>query len=476
MITLTPVPLFGSGIYGKSYVITRQRRLNVYMEQRQDGDKSRIVVYGTPGMVPTFTIAGLPVRGLLGTQTALFSVSGNQFQQLTANGSAVVARTLSSSVGNLSMATNNTQVVVADGFTGYLYTLASQAFSVQSASFPSNAKTVTYASGFFVAEAPGTQQFWVSNFNDGSTWNALAFASASAYPDRILAVDNLSGNLVTFSEQHYEFWQNAGLAPQPFAPIVSAAGEYGLAAVFSRAHVQDNLIFLAQTRQGPVTFVRLQGFSAAPISNPDLDYIINQFPRTSDAVACSYGTDVHRFYQVTFPTANRSFLYDMATDLWTEMQTGPSVSPVRHLANLSAYLAGNTYVSDYKSNQIYVFSPTTYTDAGQTIVREIVTRHTTSAFNRFRVSSLYLDMETGVGLQNAQGSAPQVMLQYSKDNGRTWSAERWKDMGAAGKYLTRVWWRRFGSTFDATFRIRMTDPVKFVIAEGAMKVRRKRAA
>lgn len=477
MITLTPVPLFGSGIYGKSYVVTRQRRLNCYLEQRQDGDKSKVVIYGTPGLVPAFSISNQPVRGLFGNQTSLFAVSANKFQHLTKFGTPVATGTMTSSSASLvTMATNNVQVVVADGLVGYLYTIASQAFAAMSASYPAKALTVTNVAGFFVAEQPGSQQFWVSNFNDGSTWNSLAFASASAYSDLILAVDNLGGNLVTFSEQHIEFWQNAGLTPQPFAPILSAANEYGLAAIFSRAHVQDNIIFLAQTRQGTVTFVRLQGFGAYPISNPDLDYIINQFPKTSDAVAFSYGTDKHRFYQVTFPTANRSFLYDMASDLWSEVQTGPSVLPVRHLANLSAYLAGNTYVSDYVSNQIYTFSPTSYTDNGQTIARELVTRHTNSAFNRFRVSSLYLDMETGVGLENGQGSLPQVMLQYSKDNGNTWSAERWKSMGAVGQYKTRVWWRRFGSSYDATFRIRMTDPVKFVITEGAMKVRRKRAA
>jgi Neuraminidase (sialidase) len=115
-------------------------------------------------------------------------------------------------------------------------------------------------------------------------------------------------------------------------------------------------------------------------------------------------------------------------------------------------------------------SPTQYTDNGQTIIREIITRHTLSNFNRVRISLLYLDMDVGVGLQNGQGSNPQIMLQYSKDNGRTWSAERWVSLGAVGLYLTRVIWRRFGSTRDATFKIRMSDPVKFVIAEGAINV------
>jgi len=87
-----------------------------------------------------------------------------------------------------------------------------------------------------------------------------------------------------------------------------------------------------------------------------------------------------------------------------------------------------------------------------------------------RISLLYLDMETGVGLQTGQGSNPMIMLQSSKDNGRTWSAERWTSLGAVGTYLTRVLWRRFGSARDYVFKIRMSDPVKFVITDGAIKI------
>src|SRR5262249_5880468 len=252
--------------------------------------------------------------------------------------------------------------------------------------------------------------------------------------------------------------------------ILSAANEFGLAAIFSRAHVNQTIIFLAQTREGQVQFVQVNGYSVGVISNPDLEYIINQFSVVSDAIGLSYEVDTHKFYQVTFPTANRSFLFDTSTGLWSDVQTGPSVIPTRHWGNLSAYYAGRTLISDYATNQIYTMSVNQFTDNGQIIIREVITRHILSNFNRVRISLVYLDMETGVGLQTGQGSNPQIMLQYSKDNGRTWSAERWVSSGLVGQYLTRVLWRRFGSTRDATFRIRMSDPVKFVITEGAIKI------
>lgn len=467
------IPLFGSGIAGKSYVVTRQRRLNCYYEVRQDGDKTKVAVYGTPGLVASFmatTPLSLPIRGILGTQSALYLIAYNQFQSVTSNGTAVATGMLGTTSGLTSSAFSPTQVVTVDGANGYLFVPSTSTFSTIGAAFPNGARTVTFVSGFFVAEQPGTQQFWVSNVNNGAIWDPLAFAATSSYSDNILAVDNLSGNLIIFSQLHMEFWQNVGSAPEPFAPILSAANEFGLAALFSRAHVNQSIIFLAQTREGQVQVVQLTGYNAQVISNPDLEYILNQFTTVSDAVALAYEVDTHKFYQITFPVANRSFIYDTSTTLWSEAQTGPSVIPSRHWGNLSTYYAGKTLITDYATNQVYTISPNQFTDNGQVIIREIITRHILSNFNRIRISQVYIDMETGVGLQNGQGSNPQIMLQYSKDNGRTWSAERWVTSGLVGQYLTRVLWRRFGSTRDATWKIRMSDPVKFVITEGAIKL------
>lgn len=477
MITLRRVPLFGASTRGKSDAVTVQRRLNCYFENRPDGDKTSIACYGTPGLALKFnltTTSSQPVRGWVGTQSALYLVAYNQFQSVNiTTGVAAFTGAVTTVAGNCSLAVNSgiTQIMVVDGTSGYLYTPGAATFAAIAASFPNGAKTCTFVSNFGVAEKPGTQQFYVSSANDLSTWPALSFGSASAYADNILAVDNLAGILLTFSQQHTEFWQATGANPFPFAPILSAANEYGLAAIFSRGHVDQSLIFLAQNREGQKQVVRIQGYNATVISDSDIDSLINDLTTTSDATCLVYGKDTHKFYQLNFPSEGRSLLFDCATGLWSEVQTGISVVPARHNGNFSAYVGGITYVSDYANSNVYTFSASTYTDNGTTIAREIITRHQLSSFNRIRISTLYLDMETGIGLQSGQGSNPQVMLEYSKDNGRTWSSERWAGVGMVGQYIARVIFRRFGSTRDATFRLRMTDPVKFVITEAAMKIR-----
>ena len=179
-------------------------------------------------------------------------------------------------------------------------------------------------------------------------------------------------------------------------------------------------------------------------------------------------------YQITFPTDNRTFLYDMTTGIWSEMQTGVTQNyATRHQANYCAQVNGVTYVSDYQNGNIYWFDENTFTDNGTPILRQLTTRHASSNFNVFGIDELYFDMDTGVGLQSGQGSDPQIMIACSKDNGRTYSTDRYMSLGTVGSYLTRVITRQWGTARDFVFRIQMTDPVKFILNDGAVTIRDK---
>ncbi len=468
------VPIFGNGIYGKSAVVTRERRLNVYFENRPDGDKSKVVVYGTPGLMLKFALAAL-IRGILGTQRQLYAVAAGNFYQLNSLGVPIFTGAINTTNGLVAMASNPTQVLLVDGSYGYIYNPATKTLAiVSSAGFPNGARTATFVGGYFVCENPGTQQFNVSNVFDGTTWNALAFASASQYSDNLVAVDSFISNLVLLCERHIEFWQNVGATPQPFAPILSATSEFGLAAIYSRAHIDNSMCFLANNPQGTPQVCRIQGYQVSVISTPDLDAVMAGFGTISDATALSYVADGHPMYQLTFPTANRSFLYDCASGIWSETQTGLTAGYAqRHIGNLSTYYAGVTLLTDYQTGNIYTLSSSQYTDNGQTILRELVTRHASQDYNTFTVDEVFLDMETGVGLNSGQGINPQVSLECSKDNGRTWGPPLISYLGPIGNYLYRVIWRRFGSSRDFVFRIRMTDPVKFVVTGGAIVARER---
>lgn len=475
------VPLFGVGVAGKSLSVTAQRRLNCYYEIRDDSDKANIVIYGTPGLTVNRTLTPTPngqIRAVHASNNYLYVVAGSYFYKIALDGSTNTVNTslMVSQSGPCTMVDNGVQLLVVDGANGYIQTNLNSPggtfTKIVSAGFPNGCYTATFIAGYFIVENPGTGQFFVSASYDGTTWSALSFATAEQSPDNLVAVDSINGLLCLFGTQTIEWWQLSGALDFPFSAIPSATQTWGLAAIQSRAHVDNSIIFLAQNQQGQVQFMEFQGYVPFRISNSDIENIINGFQQTSDAVALSYLIDGHPMYQVTFPSANRSFLYDALTRMWSEVQTGTAVQN-RHIASFSVVVNGQTLVTDYNSPIIYNLSPNTYTDNGVLIKRQIQTRHLIDDSNVIGIDEIFIDMESGVGLQTGQGSNPQIMLQISKDGGRTWGIERWANLGLVGEYKRRVHWRRFGSGRDLVYRFTMTDPVKFVVTYGAIKLHQR---
>jgi hypothetical protein len=487
--------LFGAGTYGKSAFVTKERRLNVYFEQRADGDKSKVVIYGTPGLQPLCAIPGVynaPARAMWGNETSLYVIASNLFQKIDLSGNSLFSAGLGTPAGLCAMAPSSTEILITDGSLGYVFNIAAQTFVQQTAGwFVQGAQTCTYVAGYFLAEQPGTNRVGVSGGQGALTGDATSFFGANQVPgDTVVAVDNLAGNAVIFCTQHMEFWQNVGTPyPQPFAPILSATNGWGLDAIWSRAHVDEALIFLGETAQGTQQVVRVDGYTAKVISDPDLEYIWNAPGfRIDDATALTYQQDHHKFYQLTFPSMNRSFLFDCSSGLWSETQTGVTTYYAqRHIGNISGYtgISGpKTIIADYSTSQLYIMSPLQYTDNGNTIPREIITKHANSQFNRFSSSVVYFDFEVGVG---APGTTPYVMIQVSRNNGNDWGPEIWKALGntafyptagspqTPGNYRNRIMKRRNGSARDFLYRIKSYSPSKFVVTAAAVGTRQRQA-
>lgn len=482
------VALFGEGIYAGTPTITRQRRLNCYYQVRKDKDRTSIAVIGTPGMgSPAMVIPSVnqsPARGILANYTQLFVVALNQFMQLSppsvAGGIATVlgSGTINTSSGPVSMAQNPTQVCIVDGNAGWIYTPANKTLAqITSAGFPNGATTVSVCNGFFICEMPGTNQFFVSNFNDGTTWSALSFAEASQYTDNVLATDQLGGILVPMSTTHVEFWQDSGLTTEPFTYIQGTASEYGLAAAFSRVHCNDSLMFLTATKEGGLQFAQIKQYGVKVISTPDIDTILQGLAVTSDCVGLTYQQGDCKFAQWTFPTVGRSLLYNATNDQWSETQTGVTASyAARHIGQYSAVYAGKVLISDYNGPNLYSPNAANFTDNGNTIVREIITRCAIDDQNYFRVGQMYFDMAVGVGniSPSNQGYNPQVMIQVSRDS-HDFGPEQWVSLGKLGAHKQRVTRRRCGRARFMHTRIRMTDPAKFEISGGAVIASRRAA-
>lgn len=331
-----------------------------------------------------------------------------------------------------------------------------------------DAKTVTWQDGYFIINPPNTSQFYVSDIGDGLVWDALDFASAEANPDNLVLVISDNSTLYLFGSVSTEFWTNSGALDFPFSRISGGSTEWGCAAINSVVKYDNTLAFLAKNRMGEVIVAKMNGFQPERLSNPELEYTINKYTSVSDATCISYMLGGHPMLQINFPSADASWLYDGLTNCWSQLQSN---NIGRHRAEKGVNYLDKIMVTDFENGNLYRLNPESYTDNGEPIARELISRHIFQDDLRVTVDKLQLDIQTGVGTATGQGSNPQVMLEVSKDGGNTWGQSQWGTIGALGNYSTRAVWWQLGQARDITFKFRLTDPVFFCVFGASMNLR-----
>lgn len=456
-MSIAPVPLFGLGNYGKSVNVDAQERKNLFAEIQQDGEKGNLTLYPTPGILTFINFGAYPSRGVYKKGDYLYVVNRFTLWRVANDGSMTNLGTLLTSSGRVDISDNGTQIIIVDGPNGYIYNTSTLAFAqITDPDWP-GADTVTFLNGYFIVTKPNTGQFYISALYDGLAWDSLDFATAESNPDDLVRVIADNGQIVLLGPETTEFWSDSGALDFPLARVGAAAIEWGLASRWSLAKFMDSLIFLRKNRLGAVQVCTLSGYNAQPVSNPEVDFALSKYTSVSNATGFAYMVSGHPFYQLNIPSANESWLYDGLSKNWSRVESGTG----RHRAEMQINYLDKSYVTDYENGKLYLFQDGLYTDDGQPIARQLITRHQSTGDYSF-LAELWLEMEAGTGLLTGQGSLPQLMMQYSKDGGHSWSNEVWCDFGEVGQYKSRAIFRRLGRARDWVFRFRVTDPVKTV--------------
>jgi hypothetical protein len=142
----------------------------------------------------------------------------------------------------------------------------------------------------------------------------------------------------------------------------------------------------------------------------------------------------------------------------------PAASLERARAEIHAFCYGIHFVSDYENGKVYKQSTAYKDDNGDPLLRRRIFRGPYKDGRAIVIDELFIDMETGVGLDGSgQGTDPQAMLRYSVDGGNAWSSEMWEAMGPIGDRTTQTRFRRLGSGHDWAFELSVSDPVDVII-------------
>jgi len=454
-------PLFSVGLQGKSPNVTAQQRMNMYLDMQPQEDKTQVSLHERPGLSLFADFGDTPIRGMLPVGSLLYVVHRGTLWSVNNAGVKVSRGTLSTTTGRVDMASNQGgQIMLADGTAGYIYTIATTTLAViTDADYIDAATTVTYHDGYFIVEKPNSSQFFISAPDDGTSWDATDFASAEKSPDNLVRVVDNTTEILLLGETSIEWWNNTGAADFPYERISGGVAEVGLAAKWSVARLTESaLCMLAVNReQGGVKVIKIEGYQYVTISNPELETLINRYTTIADATGVGFHFQGHPFYQLNFPTAGESWLYDGLTNLWSRVSFG--ALGARHRGEISANFLDKSYVSDFENGRLYRQGET-HDDNGTPFACEIVGRHIFDE-KPIRISRLWLDIEAGVGPE--QGAEPMALLTLSKDGGHTWGNERMASIGRIGEYGKRAIFRRLGRGYDWLFKIRIVAAVKRTI-------------
>lgn len=415
------------------------------------------------------------MRGQITINGRMFAIGGNNLYEVSAAGVPTLVGPIVGDGRPVLMVASTTQLCFASAGTLYLFDLVGAAGLTTPAGLLGPVSIVGYSDGFFIALLSNSRRFQISAINDASTWPGLTVVTVTLFPD----------NIVSMIVDHREIWllgatkttvyYNAGAPIVPFVPDQSAYIEQGIGAQFAVSRLDNSIFWIGADDRGQGIGWRAQGYTPMRITNYSIETAWAKYPTIADAVSYSYQDQGHSFWVVYFPSANATWVYDVAVGQWHRRGSWNGNKYNADFSQNHIFAFGMHLVGDWNSGNIYQQSINILTDNGAPIHRMRRSPHVTLELEYIFHHQLQIDMETGLGPQppllDGQGKPrdPIVTLRWSDDFGHTWSNSYDMPCGQAGKFKTRVIWRRLGRSRGRIYELTCSDPIALRIVDAYLK-------
>lgn len=460
------LPIVGQSYHLTDWHIDCQRTLNFYPQAVESGNGRNVsALMPTAGLTLMHNLGDKPMRGLYALSDRLLAVCGDTLYKITDDVQAVGQI---AGVGKVHFADNSLAVMVVCDGVAYAYSLDDDALTALEVNDDTGffgANDVTFLDGRFIWTVPNSGQVQWSDLLSTNT-TALNYATAEAKSDKLVRCVAVGGQLWLIGEKTTEIWNTTGSNDSPFVRQSGAYIPMGCVAKDTVAVMGGGLIWLGSSDMGHNQVVMTQGYQTVRISNHAIENAINSYDITN-AYAWAYQSSGHGFYVLTFPNAQKTWVYDTLTQMWHERSyyNWAKAKHEHHRAYCHAFYAGVHYVGDRDNGKIYKLDDTNNTDDGVIVVRE----RTLPCVVNDRLIFDELTIHAQVG--QMADKKPLLLLDWSDDGGVTWSNDRVGHIGAMGQFKHRIIFRRLGQSRARVFRIRTTDNGRYVLLGAVAKVR-----
>ena len=388
----------------------------------------------------------------LASNGELFGVCGASVYYISNGFTLVKLGSIAVGTGRVYMADNGTTLWLVDGtLSGYSITLATHAFATIVDGNFLGGTGIGYLDTYMVLSQPSTQSFY-STLSNSTTLDPLYIAAKTGSPDKLVTLGVVRREIWLIGELTTEIWNNVGGAAFPFAIMNGVFIEHGCVARDSLAKHDLMLFWLSKDREGHAIVTMGVAYQAQRISTHALEQEIQGYSTVSDAVGFCFQQDGHIFYQLTFPTADKTWVYDAQTKAWHErVWLDEDGEEHRHRANVGAFAYGVQVVGDWENGKLYRLDPAVYTDDGDPIIRRRGFPHLVNDGKRVSYQSLIADIESGGAVE--AGVAVNISLRWSDDRGKSWGNPVQQTLGQRGDYINQPQWNRLGLARDRVFEL-----------------------
>lgn len=435
------------------------RLVNCYAEAMPNGAKTPARLTRAPGIAAWTTVGNGPIHALHAAHGYLYAVSGTSLYRIDSAKTATLLGDVGTVI-NIDVSSNTDSVVVVNNPAAYYWNGATFG-TISDADFTARgAADVEFIDNYLLFREPDSGRFFGSDVSSATAYDSLYFATAEGYADDLVGLKTDHRQVLLFGSESVEIWENTGRSGFPFERSINGLIELGCIAGRSIAKMDNSVFWVASD----YTVRRLEGITPVRVST----HAVEQFlvdNTASSATAYSYAQDGHLFYVLTLPEG--TWVYDATAREWHERH---NYDKDNYLAQCRAQVFGLELVGNSETNEIGYFDNSTYTEWGDTQRMEWTYQPVYAEGRRAFHKRLEVVLEVGVGLATGQGSAPEIMLDYSDDAGRTWVSMPNRSIGAVGEYRTRVVWHGLGSASQRVYRMAVSDPVKVCVTDTVLDV------
>lgn len=483
------IPITGPSFQHASQATNNQKSVNVFTTDPgpngigNDGQNRQATLLLSPGLRLLVDLGAGALRGLFTVGENIYAAVGNKIYRIVMNHitrelvSSTLLGTIGTTTGSVYFINNPTQILVTDeSTTGYIITIATNAFTAIADLDFRGAKHITYLNGYFIYFPPGTAVMYTSALNDGTTWDAIDAATAEMRPDNLVGLGITKGELWAFGEETVEVWYNtANPTAFPLTPRIGSQIDVGCGATDSIVSIDNILMWLdsrgyiVQSDNSPFIRDQSSGYALKIVSDDAINNLIASFSVKEDAKAITYNDRGHIMYQISFPTENKTLVFDHTTQQWHEKAYYNTARDQLecHLAHYHTRFHNLNIVGGGRDGKVYIMHKDYLTDNNTNIHRIRWSAYQQNEFKQVGIDRFELRVNTGFA---GQGENPQISMRYSNDNGHSWSNSESRELGRVGEYGKRIQWNRLGSSNNWLFEIATKDAVDFAIIEAAIDV------